>query len=114
MVDSCPPCCVALDEKTEPTLPTCTACPERAGLVDEVLHLRRHVSVACACAKDDGVILGQFLYGSDQSTLVELVAGVFRHIRRDQLRHSLDNHVGAGFASPFCHGVRHGFDVSVG
>ena len=72
--------------------------PQPAGLVEEVAHLRRHHAEAGRRAEDDGVVVGELVDGRDRRRLVQLEAGLLRHLVRHQLRHALDVDLDAGTA----------------
>jgi len=59
------------------------ACPQAAGLIEELLHLRRHVSETSRRAKNDGVIVCEIVDLGDRRLLVELEV----RLARDLLRH---------------------------
>src|SRR3954454_16822620 len=88
--------------------------PEPAGLVEEVLHLRRHVAVARAGAEDDGVVVRQLVDRGDGRGLVELEAGLAGDLLGHELGHPLHDRLGAAFPRPFGGGVGHRLDVAVG
>ena len=113
MVDSWPPCWVAEEVKTEPTLPTSPLGPKAAGLVREIAHLRGDRAEAGAGADDDRVIVRQFVDGGDRSRLVDLVIGSLGDVFRNQFRHALDGDLGTGRLRAFGDGIGHGFDMAV-
>jgi AcrR family transcriptional regulator len=65
-------------------------CPERPGLVEEIAHLRSHVTKPGRCAENNGVILRKLLNGCDRCSLIQLGPRLFRDLRRHNLRHTLD------------------------
>src|ERR1700730_7113228 len=87
--------------------------PKRAGLVEEVLHLRGHVSVPRAGAKDDRVVFRKLVPRCDSRLLVELEAGLARDLLRTQFGSALDHGFGAGLAHAFGDSFRHALDVAV-
>ena len=73
IVVSWPPCWVALEANTLPTLPTSAPFIHRpAGLVPEVAHLGGHVAEAGRRAEDDRVVVGELVAARDRRRLVEL------------------------------------------
>jgi hypothetical protein len=100
----------AADLADQPTLD-----PESTSLVQEVPHLRRHVAEAGGGAKDDGIVIAQFLGRSNGRGLVELRASLLGHIGRHGFRHTLEGDFDArNRACAFGNRVGHCFDVAVG
>src|SRR3546814_11840931 len=64
--------------------------PQAAGLVEEVLHLRRHVAIAGRRPDDDGVVVRQLVDGRDRRRLIQLEARILRDVLRHQFRSQLD------------------------
>ena len=87
--------------------------PKATGLVEEILHLRRHHAIARRSADDEGIIIGELSRGGDFTDLVHLVAGGLLLLFGEEFGDLLDGHIGAGFLGAFGGSFRHGFHVAV-
>jgi len=113
-VVSWPPCWVADEVKAPPTLPWHRAArPQSASLVEKARHLGGEASEPGTGADDDGIVVWQVVDFGNGCRLVHLVVRFAGDVFRNQLRHPLDVHLGAGLARAFGNRVGHGFDVSV-
>ena len=91
-----------------------TPYPDRAGLVEEVAHLRCHVPESRRRAEDDGVVVRQLLDVRERRGLLELETRRTCNIERHELRDALHHDLHAGHArDAFGLCVRHGLDVPV-
>ncbi|OMQ44238.1 hypothetical protein BKP54_13945 [Ensifer sp. 1H6] len=88
--------------------------PDAARLIEEVLHLRGHVTEPRRRADDDRVIIGQFGNACGGCVLVALVAGIDGDGFRYDLRHPFHRNAGACGPCAFRNGCGHGLDVTVG
>jgi hypothetical protein len=86
--------------------------PQVSCLVNEALHLRRHVAIARGGAEDDCVVLEKIVDPGNRSDLVELVTGGLRLHAGHKFRHPLDVDLGAGDARPFGLCFGHPFDMA--
>jgi len=105
---------VAVAVNTLPTLPISAFCPEGAGLIPEIAHLRRHVAKARGRAHDDRVVLGQLVHRRNWSFLIQLDPDLPGLLFRNQFRHTFDHDFDAlhlGGAGRHLAGQR--FDVAV-
>ena len=67
MVVSWPPCCVPVEAKHATNFSDQgTLAPQSAGLVEEIAHLRSHVSKTRWRAEDNRVGFGKFVYRGDR------------------------------------------------
>src|ERR1700738_2980156 len=86
-------------------------CP--AGLIEEVFHLRRHVTETCGRAKYDGVVVDEIIDVRDRRNLVELVMRGYRCLMRDELGNALDIDYRARHARAFGLRMGHPLDMTV-
>jgi len=88
--------------------------PEGAGLIEEVAHLRRHVSEPCRRPKDYGVIIGEVRRRGERRVLVGFHAAGFRHLLGDKVGNTLEiaGDPGDRFYA-VRDGVSHGFGVAI-
>ncbi|MNP25883.1 hypothetical protein D3C76_1187090 [compost metagenome] len=84
--------------------------PQSASLVEKCAHLSGHVAKARWGAKDDGVVIGQFVGCRYGCLLVELDTDSRRLIGRDGFSDTLERHIDARDGPcAIGNGVSHGF-----
>src|SRR5665213_321454 len=88
--------------------------PQRTGLIEEIAHLRRHISEPRRRAEYYGVVLIEFVGSRQQCWLIELEPGCLGNLGRHGFRHTLDDglrlrHASRAFSLRLCHL----FDMSV-
>src|SRR5262249_22484395 len=88
--------------------------PQAAGLVEEALHLARHVAEARGRPEDDGVVVGEVLDLRDRRLLVELETGLAREVFGYGFRNAQDGGLRSGVAHARGDFLRHALDVAVG
>ena len=89
-----------------------SAHPEAAGLVEKVLHLRRHIAETGRRSENDRIVIGELVHRSDGRLLVELVVSLVGHFDGDQLGHALDRHLGTAGASALRCRISHLLDMA--
>lgn len=89
--------------------------PQPAGLIEEVPHLRGHITEAGRRAEEDGVVVAEFLRIGNGRGLIEFGTVFCRHLGRHGFRHALDGDFDAFDGTrAFCDGVGQRFNVAVG
>src|SRR5262245_61964976 len=87
--------------------------PEATGLIEEVLHLTRHIAKPSGRANDDGIVVGKLQRLSDRRDLVQLVTSfagdLFRHEFRNALKDDVRCHVEGSRGDR----LSHAFDMTV-
>src|ERR1700722_10263500 len=115
IVDSWPPCCVAVEVKAEPTLPTSLPCAHsspawsrklRIWLVTESNRVGEPKMMASYCR--------QFVHCRDRRGLVEFEPGLLSDIERNHFGHALDHRFPAADPDALGFRQRHGFDAAIG
>ena len=87
--------------------------PQVTGLIDEILHLRRHIAEPRRCPKDDGIVIDEIVDLRDRSDLVELVVRGESDLAWHELRHALDVHIAASATCSVGLGEGHPFDMPI-
>ena len=87
--------------------------PQPTGLIEKVLHLRRHVAETCGRAKDDGIVVDEIIDAGDWRNLLELVMRGGRHLVRHELGDSLDIDFRARQSHAFGLRMGHSLDMTV-
>src|SRR3954463_14964112 len=69
----------------------CTADPEAAGLIEEIAHLRSHVSEARWSSKNDAVVLVEFLRRGERCGLIHFRAMLASDFLGHDVRNALES-----------------------
>src|SRR5262245_35519367 len=87
--------------------------PETTGMIEEVLHLARHVAKPSRRANYDGIVVGKLPGLSDRRGLVQLVTSLAGNLFRYEFRNALDDRVRGRVAGPQGDRLSHPLDVTV-
>src|SRR5271169_6508186 len=87
--------------------------PQPTSLVQEIGHLRRHLSEPGASTNNDRVVSGKVVDLRDWSGLINLVVHVACDLIGYQLGSALDVDLCTRLPGPLGDGRRHGFDMAV-
>ena len=87
--------------------------PEVTGLIDEILHLCRHIAEPRRCPKDDGIVIDEIVDLRERRDLVELVMRGDSDLARHELRHALDVYLGASATRAVGLREGHPFDMPI-
>src|ERR1035441_2834678 len=119
IVVSWPPCWVAVDVKTLPTLPTrAQSEPELPCLVQKVPHLRAHVAESGWRAEDNGIGFGKLArrgnWNVPKGGTRRLSADLFQRLHGHEFGDLIQADFGAfNFARSFHYRLGHAVDVAV-
>src|SRR5262245_27454594 len=87
--------------------------PETTGLIEEVLHLTRHVAKPSRRANDDCIVVRKLPWLSDRRGLIELVTSLAGNLFRHEFRNALDDDVRGRVVGPRGDRLGHALDMTV-
>src|SRR5262245_3839185 len=88
--------------------------PEATGLIEEVLHLARHVAKPSRRANDDCIVVRKLLWLSDRCGLIELVTSLAGNLFRHEFRNAFYDDVRNRVMGPHGDRLSHALDMTVG
>src|SRR5262245_24567597 len=87
--------------------------PEATSLIEEVLHLTRHIAKPSGRANDDGIVVGKLQRLSDRRDLVQLVTSLAGNLFRHEFRNAFDDDVCGRVARPRGDRLSHALDMTI-